>query len=133
MLNNKIVEEIKREYDIERDHGKNSNIVDSYHTLPELYYQRMLLSSMVFNNTLLNKHCWKSKLHEDGTMFDNYFIVGCNTIKGIYAYHYDLKYWDKFKVKEIPNAPEYDGHTASDIGRLIYMLDYLNIVPLPYV
>ena len=27
--------------------------------------------------------------------------------------------WDKFKVKEIPNAPKWDGHMPKDITRLL--------------
>ena len=44
-------------------------------------------------------------------MFDGYFIVGINTKKGQTTYHYEMKYWDLFNVKEVENAPEYDGHT----------------------
>lgn len=36
-------------------------------------------------------------------------------------YHYNLKYWDLFTVKELPNAPEYDGHKPKDIDRLVSM------------
>lgn len=54
--------------------------------------------------------------------FDDYFIVGINTIDGQFTYHYELKYWDIFNVKELPTAPEYDGHTPSDITRLYSLL-----------
>ena len=60
-------------------------ISDGYHTFGELYFHRMVLSSIVFN-TYKDKS-WKSKLHSDGTMYDNYFIVGIDTEKGQYSYH----------------------------------------------
>lgn len=52
-------------------------------------------------------------------MFRGYFIVGITTPEGQFSYHYDLKYWDLFDVNEIKHAPEWDGHTPEDIGRLL--------------
>ena len=31
-------------------------------------------------------------------------------------------YWDIFKVKELPNAPAYDGHKPEDIDRLFTLI-----------
>ena len=60
------------------------------------------------------------KTTHDGTMFDeDSFIVGIETQEGQYTYHYHLKYWDMYDVKELEYAPEYDGHTPSDITRLL--------------
>ena len=61
---------------------------------------------------------WKSKLHADGTMFDDFFIVGIDTPEGQFTYHYHIDNWDLFDVLELPNAPEYDGHTPGDVTRL---------------
>lgn len=91
-------------------------ISDGSHTFDELYYHRMILFSLFCNSH--KDIAWKSKLHSDGTMFDDYFIVGVTTPEGDYSYHYQLKYWDKFNVKELENAPEWDGHEPSDITRL---------------
>lgn len=55
-------------------------------------------------------------------MFDEYFIVGINTPQGQFTYHYQLEYWELFKVKELKKAPEYDGHTPDDIDRLYSLL-----------
>ena len=93
---------------------------DGYHTFNELYEHRMLLFSIICNQN--KQHAWKSKKHADNTMFDDYFIVGINTPEGQFTYHYQLKHWDMFHVKELPTAPEYDGHTPSDITRLISLL-----------
>lgn len=90
---------------------------DTYHTFDSLYFQRMILFAVICNQ---NKNIsWKSKKHEDGTMYDNYFIVGINTPKETYTYHYHMQYWNYFKVKELKNAPKWDGHTDKDVIRLL--------------
>lgn len=86
---------------------------DGYHTFNELYHHRAILFSVICKHYRAN--AWKSKLHHDGTMFDGMFIVGIDTPTGQATYHYDIKpYWDMFDVKELAQAPEWDGHTASE-------------------
>lgn len=92
------------------DSGK---ISDTYHTFNDLYEHRCILYSVICNQN--KDKAWKSKKHSDGTMYDNSFIVGLETPTGMTSYHYDMKYWDLFKVKEIPNAPEWDGYTPEDV------------------
>lgn len=97
------------------------DIADEYHTMHELYQHRMALNIALFNllsrmdKAIGIKTVMKSKLHNDGTMFEgNYFIV-MYTPKQI-SYHYDLKHWDKFKILEVERIPvAYDGHTANDV------------------
>jgi len=90
---------------------------DGFHTFNELYYQRMVLFITICNQNL--DIAWKSKFHDDGTMFDNYFICGLTTPEGEYTYHYHMENWEHFKkVKELPNAPVFDGHTEKDVVRL---------------
>ena len=96
-------------------------ISDGYHTFDELYHHRMVLFSIICNT--FKEHAWKSKLHHDGTMYDDYFIVGVTTELGDYTYHYNLKDWDRFDVKELSKAPIYDGHKPEDIDRLYALLD----------
>lgn len=104
-----------------RDEGvSRKDISDGYHTFDELYYHRMVLFSIILNQN--PNISWKSKWHSDGTMYDNYFICGIETPKGQYTYHYKLKYWDKFKVKELEYAPKWDGHKPTDIDRLYIIL-----------
>ena len=93
-------------------------ISDKWHTFDELYYHRMVLFLTI---QLAHKDkAWKSKQHHDGTMFDDSFIVGLDTPKGQYSYHYNLKYWDMFEdITELDKAPEFDGHKPDDIGRLL--------------
>lgn len=65
---------------------------------------------------------WKSKLHDDGTMYDNYFIVCISTPEGDYSYHYHIDNWDLYDVKELEKAPKCDGHEPSDITRLLSLI-----------
>lgn len=95
------------------DIGKVS---DGYHTFDELYHHRMILFSVVCNQN--KERAWKSKLHHDGTMYDNYFIVGITTNEGDYTYHYHMDNWMYFDVKELELAPKWDGHKPEDITRL---------------
>ena len=106
-----------------KDEGiSRKGISDGWHTFEELYYHRMILFSIILNQ---NKEIsWKSRQHHDGTMFDeDSFICGIETPEGQYTYHYNLEFWDYFKVKELEFAPEYDGHKPSDITRLLSLPD----------
>lgn len=94
-------------------------ISDGYHTFNELYHHRMVLFSIICNSN--KDKAFKSKLHADGTMFDDYFIVGVNTPEGHYTYHYHMNNWDRFQVKELEHAPEWDGHQPCDIDRLLML------------
>ncbi len=90
---------------------------DKYHSYNELYDHRMALFACLVS---ANGRAWKSKKHHDGTMYDNYFIVGINTDYGQTSYHYPLTEWDKFQCRELDLAPEFDGHTPKDtIERLL--------------
>ena len=92
------------------------SVSDGYHDFNDLYHHRTILFSVICNQ---NKELsWKSKLHNDGTMYQDYFIAGINTPLGQYTYHQHIDYWDKFNIKEIEKAPEWDGHKPSDIIRL---------------
>ena len=84
---------------------------DGYHTFNELYHHRAVLFSVICNDR--PNLAWKSKLHHDGTMFDDHtFIVGIDTPSGKASYHYDIDpYWDMFHVPVLERAPEWDGYT----------------------
>lgn len=88
------------------------DISDGYHTFNELYEHRHVLFSVIckhFNG-------WKSKRHNDGTMFEGgWFIAGVNTPQGQATYHIPMRLWDDFKCEELAQAPEWDGHTADDV------------------
>lgn len=129
----KIASLTKAEYTEEH---KAISVSDGYHTMDELYEHRMALNVALFRymhgielqfNPLYKQEPWvcKSKLHNDGTMFEGYFIVACRFDEvaaiGQISYHYKLEHWDKFRIPEVERVPwEYDGHTPQDtITRLL--------------
>ena len=106
------------------------DVSDGYHTFNELYHHRAVLFSVICN-TFKDK-AWKSKKHDTGDMYDGMFIVGIETPQGQATYHYDINpYWDMFKVKELPNAPKWDGHTPEEAIRRISILQVDNVIVLP--
>jgi len=98
---------------------KVSELSDGYHTYGELYNHRLVLFAVICNKNY--EKAWKSKLHDDGTMFDGYFIVGITTKKGNFTYHYKIENWEMFNVDELEKAPKWDGHTSDDITRLMFL------------
>lgn len=96
----------------EKDIGEFS---DGFHTFNSLYHQRLILFAALVNTfpTL----AWKSHKHSDGEapFGGGWFIVGVDTPKGPYTYHYEDKDWDLFHCKEVATAPEWDGHTDNDL------------------
>ncbi|HEL9597902.1 WDGH domain-containing protein [Streptococcus suis] len=95
-------------------------IFDGSHTFEELYYHRMVLFSVICN--AYPDKAWKSKQHDNGSMYEGFFIVGISTPEGQFSYHYKLDYWDWFKVEEVERAPQWDGHQAADVVRLLSLL-----------
>ena len=86
---------------------------DGYHTFNELYHHRAVLFSVIVRDH--SDLAWKSKLHNDGTMYDDMFIVGIETPQGQATYHYDIEpYWEMFDCGELERAPEWDGHTPDE-------------------
>jgi hypothetical protein len=106
----------KYEFDVE----SKKQISDGYHTFEELYYHRMVLFSIICNQN--KEKAWKSWKHDDGSMFDDDFIVGVHTPQGNYNYHYNKEYWNLFEVTELKFAPKWDGHKPEDITRLLSLI-----------
>lgn len=109
----RLIAEIRRLRELTRPiTGETS---DGYHTFNELYHHRAVLFSVICNDR--PELAWKSKLHQDGTMYDGDFIVGIQTPAGAASYHCKIDpYWDMFKVRELLNAPEWDGYTPEDVA-----------------
>lgn len=94
-------------------------VSDGYHTFNELYYYRLLYNA-AFLNTLawyqdnINTfNIYKSKRHHTGEecFGGGWFIVMVDLPTGQVSNHYEMKYWDLFKIPEKEIADEWDGHT----------------------
>lgn len=96
------------------------SISDGYHTMDELYDHRRALNIALFNslNELYGRagmhmfvpKVFKAKNHHPNSdpIFPGYFIVFAVGKQGIWtSYHYELKYWDNFKIRETQNSPFY--------------------------
>ncbi|HES9049746.1 TPA: hypothetical protein VPG36_001013 [Streptococcus pyogenes] len=107
--------------------SSKGDVSDGSHTFNELYYHRMVLFLAILK--IYKSSAWKSKKHYDGTMYDDYFIVGINTPKGQFTYHYHIDYWNMFDdIQEIPNAPKWDGHSSDDVTRLLSLTDTSTLI-----
>ena len=96
---------------------------DGFHTFNSLYHQRLILFAALVNT--FPSLAWKSRKHSDGEVpfGGGWFIVGVDTPKGPYTYHYEDKDWDLFRCREIETAPEWDGHTDKDVERVLSLTD----------
>lgn len=103
---------------------KLEDISDGYHTFSELYEHRTYLFMVLVQ--VFNLYSWKSKLHSDGTMFKDMFIVGIDIPKiGQLSYHCDLKYYDLFRCKELERGLEWDGHSPEEVLRRLKSLSQM--------
>ena len=107
-----------------------NEISDTIHTFGELYDYRMLYNALWVNEIADKKdyNVFKSIRHEDGNLCFNeqgWFIVVVVLPNGkIIDNHYEIKYWNLFKCKELYKSEiSYDGHTSKDVKN--YMFEFL--------
>ena len=100
-------------------------ISDTRHTFAHLYKTRMILFAIIC--AAYPELSFKSKKHfeeESDPMFNDDFIAGIYTPKGLATFHFKLKYWDLFSIKEIDRAPKYDGYSEDEaLDRLSSLID----------
>lgn len=98
--------------------GIMKGISDGYHTFGELYEHRIVLY-IAFCKMLcaFGWEIWRSKLHSDGTMFGDSFVLGINQEAGKQiTYHLPLSKWEQTDFAEtLDQAPEWDQHTSNDV------------------
>ncbi len=116
----------KRLLKIECEGNEDMEASDGYHTFGELYDHRItlfiVLCSWISNvcaAELAKEKCevWRSKLHSDGSFLEGWFILGINKAPGKQiTYHLPLSRWyDTDFAETLECAPEWDGHTPSDV------------------
>ena len=109
------------------------DVSDGYHTMQELYEHRhALFLALVkyFDNYVTplacNVKCWKSRKHDDGSVYEGWFLLGLTVTKPSFiagadpevfdiSYHLPEKYWHMAKVIERPKGPPYNGYTPQDV------------------
>lgn len=97
---------------------RTGEISDGYHTFDELYLHRCVLFLALMKSH--PKLSWFSRLHDDGTMFGDYFIMGINLPVGTVTYHAHIDLIglaEATGAQELPRAPAWDGHTSDDVVR----------------
>lgn len=89
---------------------------DSYHTFDELYDHRIALF-IALCGEMERLPVWRSKLHSDGSSFTGWFILGINKEAGKQiTYHLPIRVWEATDFAEtLDTAPEWDGHTPTDV------------------
>lgn len=96
-------------------------VSDGSHTMDELYEHRIALwIALCRKGAALPDVCkpvWRSKLHDDGSSFEGWFVLGIGKEKGkIMTYHLPSIKWDEVSFAEtLERAPEWDGHTSADV------------------
>jgi hypothetical protein len=110
----------RAKFEIEGDEDMQAS--DGFHTFDELYEHRITLFialSREFRRQYSIERLvpWRSKLHADGSSFDDWFIMGIGREKGEQiSYHLPLSTWDETDFAEtLEKAPEWDGHIPADV------------------
>lgn len=110
--------------DQEQDTQNYMEASDGYHTFTELYDHRIILFLALCRYFIQGKasydsrNVWISKLHHDGSNYDNWFIMGIGKKAGNQiSYHLPEKYWDEASknAEILDRAPEWDGHSPNDV------------------
>ena len=104
-----------------------NDISDGYHTFGELYKHRIHLFIALCKT--IEKHavypecipapqqlCTKSKLHDDWSEFEGWFIIQLDSLAGQISYHLPNEYWYKCDFAEtLDRANKWDWHTSDDV------------------
>jgi len=97
----------------DKDIGETS---DGYHTFNELYEHRCYLFVALMRCN--PKISWRAEQHEDGSMYQGWFIAGMQLPSGQISYHMPMSMWDAITgsgIKTSRKAPKWDGHTPADV------------------
>lgn len=125
---------------IDKDDEDTIEVSDGHHTMDELYEHRhVLFLALVkyFDNYVTplacNIKCWKSRMHDDGSSYEGWFLLGMTVTKPNFiagadpevfdiSYHLPDRLWHMAKVIEREKAPPYTGYTSKDVIERIMRL-----------
>ncbi|MFA5993345.1 MAG: hypothetical protein WC823_00125 [Parcubacteria group bacterium] len=127
-LNSLVADMIDGQKVIEVPVENTNDVSDGYHTFGELYDHRITLfialcKEIDFSNKAYgydNRQVWRSKKHSDGEICfgtGTQFVLGLGYNKGEQlTYHIPIERWEECRFAEtLEKAPEWDGHTSSDV------------------
>lgn len=114
---------------IQKTKAETNLISDGYHTFGELYEHRItnfvVLCRQIAGemSRISGKNprykVWRSIKHSDGELAfgGTWFVLGIGEAAGEQiTYHLPIEAWDKTEFAEtLLTAPEWDGHTSSDV------------------
>jgi len=92
--------------------------MDEKEALIQELYELRLLYNAGFVNSDKSVESVKSWRHSDGKLcFGGGWFVVCMSLPsiGMVSNHYPAKDWEMFRVPEVEFAPEWDGHTSTDV------------------
>jgi len=110
-----------------RAEGENLEVSDGYHTFDELYEHRIELwitlaricrrQELQVGEFPDQPFVWRSKLHDDGSSFDGWFILGIGSFEGQQmTYHLPIARWkDTDFAQTLEKATKWDKHTSTDV------------------
>lgn len=112
------------EYTVEA-RGGELTVSDGSHTFEELYEHRntlfialcRALFRWVPQHGTLAPSVWRSKLHNDGSMYDGWFVMGITEELGSQmTYHLPIALWGETDfAATLDHAPKWDGHSSTDV------------------
>jgi hypothetical protein len=104
----------------------NNSISDGYHTLTELYDQRLALFRLLM--TLYCNASWKAYQHHDLTILDGWFLVGIDFPNfGTISYYARNSLWDSFKVRILEKAPLNNLTSSQTVEMLENITSFINL------
>jgi hypothetical protein len=87
---------------------------DGWHTFDELYGHRHALFCAL--TRCLPDIAWRTREHEDGSMYPGMFLAGIELPTGTISYHLPDRCWDLLDgVRVLDRAPRWDGYTPGDV------------------
>lgn len=98
--------------------GYIGDFSDGSHSFNDLYRHRNILFITLCKQLKeKGKYVWRSKLHSDGTFYENWFLLGIGDEKGEQAtYHLPFHMWKMTEFADTrEKGVEWDGHTADDV------------------
>lgn len=98
---------------------RTQQVSDGYHTFGELYDHRITLYIALCDQLTDKLPVWRSKRHSDGELAfgGGWFVLGIGIDEGKQiTYHLPELYWNDCDFAEtFVHAPEFDGHSSSDV------------------